>query len=104
MPIIEAGAELSFVRRQVVTARNVAGGRFTHFALGGLNYQIEHHLFPTMPRANLARAQSLVRAFCIESGLGYCETTLLGSYHQAVRSLRAAAATAAPVPVVALGG
>jgi fatty acid desaturase len=92
MPIIEGDAEMSFARRQVTTARNVAGGRFTNLMLGGLNYQIEHHLFPTMPRPNLARAQSIIRAFCIESDLGYCEDSLVGSYRQAVRHLRAVTA------------
>jgi fatty acid desaturase len=89
MPIIEGDTEMSFARRQVITARNVTGGRFTTLMLGGLNYQIEHHLFPTMPRPNLARAQSIIRAFCIESDLGYCEDSLIGSYRQAVRHLRA---------------
>jgi fatty acid desaturase len=98
MPIIEGDAEMTFARRQVITARNVTGGRFTTLMLGGLNYQIEHHLFPTMPRPNLARAQSIIRAFCIESGLGYCEDSLVGSYRQAVRHLRAVAATTALVP------
>jgi fatty acid desaturase len=88
MPILEADTQMGFARRQVVTARNVTGGRFTNFVLGGLNYQIEHHLFPTMPRANLARAQSIIRAFCLDNGLGYCEDSLVGSYRQAVRSLR----------------
>ena len=93
MPIIEGDTELSFARRQVITARNVVGGRFTNLMLGGLNYQIEHHLFPTIPRPNLARAQSIMRAFCIESGLGYCEDSLVGSYRQAVRHLGALATT-----------
>jgi fatty acid desaturase len=39
------------------------------FLMGGLNYQIEHHLFPSMPRPNLRRAQPLVRAFCAERGV-----------------------------------
>jgi len=47
----------AFVRRQVITARNVRGGWFATVMLGGLNYQIEHHLFPMMPRPNLVRAQ-----------------------------------------------
>jgi fatty acid desaturase len=98
MPIIEGDAEMTFARRQAITARNVTGGRFTTLMLGGLNYQIEHHLFPTMPRPNLARAQSIIRAFCIESGLGYCEDSLVGSYRQAVRHLRTVAATTALVP------
>jgi len=95
MPIIEGDTEMSFARRQVITARNVAGGRFTDLMLGGLNYQIEHHLFPTMPRPNLARAQDIIRPFCIESDLGYCEDSLVGSYRQAIGHLRALAATTA---------
>ena len=46
--------------RQVLTSRNVRGGRVVDFALGGLNYQIEHHLFPSMPRPELAHAQRVV--------------------------------------------
>jgi len=91
MPIIEGDTEMSFARRQIITARNVAGGRITNLMLGGLNYQIEHHLFPTMPRPNLARAQSIIRAFCIESDLGYCEDSLVSSYRQAARYPRAGA-------------
>jgi len=90
MPVIEGDREMSFVRRQVITARNITGGRIVNFLLGGLNYQIEHHLFPTMPRPNLARAQGIIRSFCIESGLGYSEDTLLGSYRQIALHLRVA--------------
>jgi fatty acid desaturase len=103
MPLIDGGSTMSFAARQVVTARNVSGGRFTNFMLGGLNYQIEHHLFPTMPRPNLARAQSIIRAFCIESNLGYCEDSLVGSYRQAVGHVRAGAAGTALVPGGAAG-
>ncbi len=88
MPIIEPDSGLSFAHRQVVTSRNIVGGRWTNLLLGGLNYQIEHHLFPTMPRPNLARAQGIVRAFCLSSGFGYREETLIGSYRYTVHSLR----------------
>ncbi|HLK01207.1 MAG TPA: acyl-CoA desaturase, partial [Streptosporangiaceae bacterium] len=53
MPVLESATAAGFARRQVVTARNIRGGRFTTFMLGGLNYQIEHHLFTSMPRPNL---------------------------------------------------
>jgi fatty acid desaturase len=83
-----SGAEpLDFVRRQVLTSRNVAGSRLVEVVLGGLNYQIEHHLFPNMPRPNLRRAQPLVRAFCQEHGLAYTEAGLFSSYAQAIRHL-----------------
>ena len=87
MPLMEADCEMSFAHRQVVTARNVSGGRCTGFVFGGLNYQIEHHLFPAMPRPNLRRAQDLVRAFCVDNGLGYCEESLIGSCRQVILHL-----------------
>jgi fatty acid desaturase len=93
MPVIYGDVEMTFARRQVTTSRNVRGGRLTNFVLGGLNYQIEHHLFPSMPRPNLARAQSVIRSFCIESGLGYCEDSFVGSLRQTLRQFRSAAVT-----------
>ncbi len=91
MPIIDPEQGLSFVRRQVVSSRNVAGGWFTNVLLGGLNFQIEHHLFPSMPRPNLSRAQDIVRTFCADNGLSYREDSLAGSYRQTIRGLRAGA-------------
>ena len=60
MPIIESGTAAGFARRQVVTARNIGGGRFTTFMLGGPSAyrQIEHHLFPSMPRPDILAAWS----------------------------------------------
>ena len=89
MPIIPPGARLDFLRRQVLTSRNVRGGFLMDLALGGLNYQIEHHLFPNMPRPCLRSAQPLVRAHCESLGLTYCETSLLGSYRMVLQHLHA---------------
>jgi fatty acid desaturase len=107
MPILAAEDKTDFLRRQVLTSRNVRGGWLTDFLLGGLNYQIEHHLFPSMPRPSLRRAQPLVAAFCAEHGLPYCQATLLGSYAQALRHLneigkltRSAATRPGPRPVL----
>jgi fatty acid desaturase len=87
MPTIGADEDVDYLRRQVLTSRNVRGGRFTDLVLGGLNYQIEHHLFPNMPRASLRRAQPIVRAHCAQLEISYCETTLIGSYVAALRHL-----------------
>jgi fatty acid desaturase len=89
MPILGAGDQSDFLRRQVLTSRNVTGGWLTDLALGGLNYQIEHHLFPSMPRPNLRQAQPLIEEFCRQLELPYCEDHLLGSYAQALRHLNA---------------
>ena len=92
MPIIESATATGFARRQVVTARNIRGGRFTTFVLGGLNYQIEHHLFPSMARPNLRRVQGLVRDFCASTDLGYREESFVESFRQIVHHLGEAGA------------
>jgi fatty acid desaturase len=87
MMMIGPGEQLDFLRRQVLTSRNVRGGWFTDLLLGGLNYQIEHHLFPNMPRPNLRRAQRLVFEYCQEHHISYTQTSLLGSYKAALSYL-----------------
>ncbi len=89
MPTFGADAKLDYLRRQVLTSRNVRGNWLTDAALGGLNYQIEHHLFPSMPRPSLRRARPIVRAYCSELEIPYAETSLLGSYGAALRHLHA---------------
>src|SRR5216684_2209703 len=96
MPILDAADRSDFLRRQVLTSRNVRGGWLTDFALGGLNYQIEHHLFPSMPRPNLRRSQALIEAFCRQRGVPYCQASLAGSYAQALRHLNAVGRPARP--------
>jgi fatty acid desaturase len=81
---------LDFLRRQVLTSRNVSGGPLVETLLGGLNYQIEHHLFPSMPRPSLRRCRSLVRAFCAQHELPYSELNLVASYAQVLRALHTA--------------
>jgi len=82
MPQIETGEELDFLRTQVLTARNVKSNPITDLLYGSLNYQIEHHLFPTMPRCNIRRAHRIVRAYCAEVGVPYYETSIYRSYRE----------------------
>ncbi|MEV0089010.1 fatty acid desaturase [Saccharopolyspora sp. NPDC050642] len=89
MPTLSAGDRLDYLRKQVLTSRNVRGSRFVDFLLGGLNYQIEHHLFPSMPRPNLRHAQHLVHRFCASRGVSYSQCDLLSSYAQVLRHLHA---------------
>jgi fatty acid desaturase len=100
MPTLTQADQLDFLRRQVLTSRNVAGSRLVDFVLGGLNYQIEHHLFPSLPRPNLRHAQPLVRAFCRQHQIDYSQASLFGSYAEAVRHLHAVGAPLRP-PVAA---
>jgi len=88
MPMIEEGTRLDFLRRQVLTSRNVRGGAFVDAFMGGLNYQIEHHLFPSMPTPALAEAQVLTERYCAELGVPYHQTGLLASHREALRHMR----------------
>ncbi|MFD5075154.1 fatty acid desaturase family protein [Streptomyces sp. NPDC058371] len=81
------GERWGHLRRQVLTSRTIRGSVLTDWFLGGLNYQIEHHLFPSMPRPHLRLAQPLVRAHCRELGIPYAETGLIDSYRQALGHL-----------------
>ena len=87
MPVLIDDSELGFLRRQIITSRNVTGGPLIAFVFGGLNYQIEHHLFPSMPRPNLSRARPIVQMFCADRGITYHESSVLGSYRQALMYL-----------------
>jgi fatty acid desaturase len=88
MPIVPKDMTIDFLRRQTLTSRNISGGQLVATGMGGLNYQIEHHLFPSMPSVNLRRARPVVQAFCAERGVDYTETTLVGSYRIVLRYLQ----------------
>ncbi|MGX7825433.1 fatty acid desaturase family protein [Actinokineospora sp. 24-640] len=87
MPVFAKEDELDFLRKQVLTSRNIEGRWWVDYLLGGLNYQIEHHLFPSMPRPNLRRAQAIVRDFCAAREISYTQVGLLASYAWVVRYL-----------------
>lgn len=80
MPMLEKEDNINWFTKQVVTARNIYDHPLTNFLYGGLNFQIEHHLFPTMPRAHLKRAHEITKKFCRQKHVDYCETGILQSY------------------------
>ncbi|WP_309134644.1 acyl-CoA desaturase [Cellulomonas sp.] len=87
MLMVPENSRLDFLSKQVLTSRNIGGGRFVTMLMGGLDAQIEHHLFPSMPRPHLARARQIVRAHCERTGVPYTETSLVQSYAIVVRYL-----------------
>jgi fatty acid desaturase len=87
MPTLTGEQELDFLRRQVLTSRDVRGTILVELATGGLNYQIEHHLFPNMPTPNLRRAQPIIENYCAHLGIRYEQTSVIDSYTRALRHL-----------------
>ncbi len=94
MAVLTADTRLDFLPRQVVTARNLRAGRVTDYIFGPLGCQIEHHLFPAMPRHNLRAAGPIVRRVCEEQGIAYCETSPGGAFRDVYLHLRSVGRTA----------
>jgi fatty acid desaturase len=84
MPLISRRLKLDFLNRQVLTSRNVSGGRLVATLMGGLNYQIEHHLFPSMARPYLRHAQVIVAAYCADQRVRYTSMTPWQSYRSVI--------------------
>ena len=87
MPILDRDSQTDFLHRQVLTSRNVIAHPITDFWYGGLNYQIEHHLFPRLPRNKLREAQPIVKDFCRDHAIAYHETSVLQSYREILQHL-----------------
>lgn len=103
MPTFLSEQTPTWLELQILTSRNVRADweifRWKHgwllerivetivtWMFGALNYQIEHHLFPTMPRANLRRVRCLVIEFCRENGFEYYETGIMRSYREVLQN------------------
>jgi fatty acid desaturase len=84
MPLVSPKVKLDFLRRQVLMSRNISGGSAISIFMGGLNYQIEHHLFPSMARPHLRRVQPLVAAYCAAEGVPYTQTSLWSAYRSVI--------------------
>ncbi|GAB3621029.1 acyl-CoA desaturase [Glutamicibacter endophyticus] len=92
MPMVPQNAKIDFFSRQVLTSRNVMarsrwGNSVLSTVFGGLNYQVEHHLFPAMPRANLAAVSQIVRKYCAEHQIPYTVASVRESYAQVISYL-----------------
>lgn len=87
MPILPHDSKLDFLSRQIITSRNITGGWWSTALFGGLNHQIEHHLFPNMPRPALAKAREITREYARSLGIPYTETGIGESYRIVVRYL-----------------
>jgi fatty acid desaturase len=94
MPILEHGHGLDYLRKQVLTSRNLRGGALASTLTGGLSLQIEHHLFPGMARPNLLKARPIVLAHCRALGLPYTELSVTAAWGRVVRHLNEVGSTA----------
>jgi len=72
--------EFTWLELQNRTSRNVRGGKFIHWFYGGLNTQVEHHLYPKAPRFYLLKAAAITEAFCLKHEITYITSTPWEAY------------------------
>lgn len=87
MPLVPEDSKVDFFQRQVLTSRNIKSTWLTDNLMGGLNFQVEHHLFPSMARPHLRKAHKMVVEYCEEKGVPFVETGLFSSYGIIIRHL-----------------
>jgi len=83
---------IDYFSRQILTGRAVIqnsklGTAFMTWFTGGLNYQIEHHLFPMVARHHLGKIHPVVKQMCKKHGIKYHQTTFLDGSWEVIRAL-----------------
>ena len=86
----------------MTTTRNVDDtlGGLVGWFMGGLHYQVEHHIFPTVPRHNLREVRSLVEPICRKHGIPYHSTSLTRGTIEILQHLKAIASELSQGPVM----
>jgi fatty acid desaturase len=87
MEVLDNNSNRGFLWAQIPTSRNIRVPWFLHFVWGGLEYQIEHHLWPNMPESSLGKAQILVQRFCKDNNTPYRVTSFCGGIGDILKHL-----------------
>lgn len=100
MAILSEGEKISFLEKQVITSRNIKSGWLLNIISGGLNYQIEHHLFPNVSRKHLPKMKPIVKEFCESKGLSYRNSTLTEAWRDVISYLNEVGKCAKKFPIL----
>ncbi|MGI9293903.1 MAG: fatty acid desaturase family protein [Pseudomonadales bacterium] len=87
MDIVDTESPPPYLVRQLLSTRDLGYGGLNNLLLAGVNHHVGHHLFPGMPRFQLAKARPLIRSFCDAHELPYTETSTINGFYNLIRSL-----------------
>lgn len=87
LPLADA-AERGGWHQQLAGTRNLRLPRWLSWFFVGLDFQVEHHLFPRIPHQNLARASRVVAPWCARVGAPYHSASYRSSLRQVTRHVR----------------
>ena len=71
MPLVSRAEAFSFVEHQAVSSRTILNPPIWNWVFGGLNFQVEHHLFPKVASRRLSALQPIVQRQLLRHGLPY---------------------------------
>lgn len=94
MPLIRNVDNFSFLEHQIITSRTIINPPALDWVFGGLNLQIEHHLFPRVPSYRLRQLQVIVMNHCARHSIPYQGVTWLDAVRQIAAHLRHVARSA----------
>jgi len=77
-------------QHQVATTRDLQLPRAVSFFFVGLDYQVEHHLFPRIPHQNLPLAARITRAWCQHRGVAHQAVPYLAALANSARFMASA--------------
>ncbi|GMH84033.1 hypothetical protein TrVE_jg10249 [Triparma verrucosa] len=98
------GPQDDWFKMQCFTTMNVDSYRWSDFVHGGLQFQIEHHLYPRLPRHNLREARALVKPFCLKHSVPYHELGFYDSNVELVNGLKSVAMKCREYGLKGVGG
>ncbi|KAK9410189.1 fatty acid desaturase 1-like [Crotalus adamanteus] len=85
---IDYDQNLDWFSAQLTATCNVDQSLFNDWYTGHLNFQIEHHLFPTMPRHNYCKVAPLVKSLCTKHNIKYECKPMITAFADIWRSLK----------------
>lgn len=89
--VYDASEAQGFYDRQARSTRNTPSSVFLDWLTGGLNSQIEHHMFPTMARRHLPTMREATRKAMQECGYAYDELKNIDAMRAVMNTLAEAA-------------
>lgn len=87
MDVSHDDVKSSWVRMQLKATCNIEKSNFNDWFTGHLNFQIEHHLFPMMPRHNLYKIQPDVIDLCRKYNIPYVDKPMGRAFYDILTSL-----------------
>lgn len=92
MPMYEGRPkDNDFVHTQLAGTLDIDCPPWMDWFHGGLQYKIEHHLFPRLPRHNLRKIRPVVQAFCKKHDIPYVSVSFVEANKRVIEQLYDAA-------------